>query len=132
MSRMGLAGLAALILSVSMSALAATGKIISCPAVSLKQYGKPTYFDARIGRTWSLQWLTAQTPRWDSVSIPKTTACGAGRANNGISITYQCAIFECKSAAVIASLSANQSLKCFSAYASTKNTFYCNNFSANQ
>ena len=120
MSRIGFFLIGSLLFSMAINTFAATGKIISCPALNLKQYGKLTYFDAKIGRTWNLRWLNAQAPRWSSVSIPQTTACGTSRSSNGIPITYQCAVFECKSNAVIASLQSSQSLKCFSAYASHK------------
>lgn len=132
MPKIGFIGIGCLFLGIAINTGLAAGKIISCPALSLRQYGKLTYFDPKIGRTWNLQWMNQQVPVWSSVSIPKTTACGTGRSNNGIPITYQCAVFECKSNAVVASLQQNQSLKCFSAYASTGNTFYCNTFSANQ
>lgn len=124
-------GIGCLLLGIIMEADSAE-KMISCPAVTLKQYGKLSYYDAKIGRFWSLHWQNKEFPVWSSVSIPQTTTCGTGKASSGIHVTYQCAVFECQSNAVIASLKQNQTLKCFSAYASTKNTFYCNGFSAKQ
>lgn len=103
-------------------------QVVACPPLSLKQYGKTSYYDARSGRTWNLAWLSQQKPVWDQANIPQTTTCGVGKSRQGIPVTYQCAIFQCKSAAVIATLGQTQALKCFSTYVSTQNTFYCDSF----
>ncbi len=107
----------------------AAGKIINCPVLNAKQYGKTTYYDPDSGHIWNLSWQNKQTPVWNNTSIPQSRVCGVGKTKNGIPITYQCAIFQCKSKAVVASLGQNQAFKCFSAYVSTQNTFYCDGFS---
>lgn len=117
-----------IILGISTHSLS-NAKIIACPALSSKQYGKSIYYDSKTHQMWNLTWSKKQAPVWDSVSIPKTMACGVGKTSNGIPLTYQCAIFKCKSDAVTASLGQNQALKCFSTYVSTQNTFYCDSFS---
>lgn len=104
-------------------------KIIACPTLGIQQYGKSIYYDSKTNRMWNLIWSKKQTPTWESVSIPKVTTCGTGKTSNGIPLTYQCAIFQCKSDAVTATLGQNQALKCFSTYVSNRNTFYCDSFS---
>lgn len=108
----------------------AADKIIACPALTLHHYGKNTFYDPRSGRSWQLNWLSKQAPVWKLVSIPQTKACGAGKSRNGLPVTYQCAVFQCKSDAVVASLGQTNPVKCFSAYVSTGNTFYCNDFAS--
>ena len=126
MKKIWLTGSLGLLLSIQ--ALAAD-KIIACPALSIKQYGKTVYHDPHSGRVWDLTWFNRQQPVWDKVVIPQTTLCGAGKSIRGLSVTYQCAVFQCKSSAVIASLGQHQPLRCFSAYVSTQNSFYCDSFS---
>ncbi len=105
----------------------AVGKTIACPKISVKQYGKTFYFDPA-GHGWRLTWLSRQTPHWESASIPQSSLCSKGRSGNGIPISYQCAVFQCKSQAVIATMGQNHAMKCFSAYVSTQNSFYCDSF----
>lgn len=109
----------------------AASQMIACPALTVKHYGKNAYVDSKTGQTWRLTWFNKQTPAWSQVSIPHTTLCGVKKSSNGIPVHYQCAVFQCKSNAVIASLGQYQPLKCFSAYVSTRNAFYCDSFSMN-
>jgi hypothetical protein len=128
MSKLGIIISSWVILSIAASAFAGN-KIINCPNLNVNNFGKNSYYDARTRQVWSLNWLSKQKPTWNTVSIPQTTTCSAKKTSNGIPVTYQCAIFQCRSDAVIASLGRNHSLKCFSAYVSTQNTFYCDGFS---
>jgi hypothetical protein len=106
--------------------------IINCPHLKLKNYGQSSYYDPKISRFWRLKWYSKTAPVWSQVSIPQTTTCGSGMTRNGVPLKYQCAVFMCKSDAVVASLGENhRGIKCFSAYTSTQNTFYCNSFSMN-
>jgi|GEM_PF-4393107 len=116
-------------LCISMSSWAES-RIIHCPTISADQYGKTTYYDPKSKQVWALNWLNKGTPVWSSASIPRTTTCGSGRSESGLKINYQCAVFQCKSPAVIASLEQNHRLKCFSTYVSTRNTFYCDGFTS--
>lgn len=116
------------ILGVASHALA-DSKIIACPALSINDYGKTTYYDPRSGRIWNLDWSQQQKPVWKNASIPQTTMCGVGKSKQGIQVNYQCAVFKCNSDAVTATLGRTQALKCFSTYVSTQNTFYCDSFS---
>jgi hypothetical protein len=102
-------------------------KIISCPALTLQHYGKSSFFDRKIGKTWSLSWRSQQNPVWKTVSIPQTRVCGRS-FHNGMKLSYQCSLFLCKSDAVVAQLGESQAYKCFSTYVSTQNTFYCEGF----
>lgn len=108
-----------------------SNKVITCPAVTVKHYGKTSYYDSNTGKIWNLTWSNKQSPRWVSISIPQTTLCGKARSSKGLYVNYQCAVLQCKSDAVVATLEGNQSVKCFSAYVSTQNTFYCDSFSTN-
>jgi hypothetical protein len=116
-----------LLIGISSSSFPAT-HIISCPAVGLQHYGKTSYYDRRIGKTWNLNWHSQQHPVWKNVSIPETRVCGKGMASNGMRLNYQCSVFQCKSDAVIAQLGQTQAFKCFSSYVSTQNKFYCDGF----
>ena len=110
----------------------AAGKTINCPALKASHYGQNSYYDPKIGRVWYLNWSNRRTPVWSQVSIPQTTTCGTGKSSNGIPLKFQCAVFQCKSDAVVAVMGQNhQGVKCFSAYVSTRNTFYCDSFSMN-
>lgn len=109
----------------------AADKIIACPALSAAHYGKNVYYDSRSGKTWRLTWKQHQRPVWNNALIPKTMACGSRGPSSkyGARITYQCVHLQCESNAVIATLGEEQALKCFSAYVSTQNRFYCDDFS---
>jgi len=103
-------------------------KVVNCPAINASQYGKTSYYDHKTGRVWTLNWLSQATPVWKTASIPKTSHCGTGKSNHGMRVNYQCAVYQCKSDALIATLEQSQALKCFSTYVSTQNTFYCDGF----
>ncbi len=128
MSRLLQSSAFTLFLSLSQVALANI-QTVSCPNLSLSHYGKNTYYDAKIGKVWRLSWQKQQAPVWNNVLIPQTSFCGKGKSKNGMLINYQCAVFECKSDAVVASLEQNQRLKCFSTYVSNNHLFYCDGFS---
>ncbi len=119
-----------LMIGICSSSFPAT-KIISCPSLSLRNYGKTVYYDQKINKTWSLNWYSQQQPVWRNVSIPQVRICGKGLSNSGMKINYECALFSCKSDAVLAQLNQTQSFKCFSTYVSTENRFYCEGFSVN-
>lgn len=115
------------ILAISSPVLAAS-KIISCPALSSHHYGNSTYFDKKTGRQWQLSWLNKNQPVWQSVSIPHTNICGAGKSASGLPINYQCVVMQCRSPSVVATLGGDGRMKCYSAYVSTQNNFYCEDF----
>lgn len=119
-----------LMIGICSSSFPAT-KVISCPNLTLRNYGHSTYYDQKINKLWNLSWHSQQQPVWKNVSIPQTRVCGKGVASNGMKVNYQCALLICKSDAVLAQLSQNQGYKCFSTYVSTQNRFYCEGFSVN-
>ncbi len=113
------------------SNIANASKIISCPALNASHYGKSSYYDQKSGKSWVLTWnkkLATKKLVWDSVSIPEAATCGVGKSSTGLPLKYQCVILQCKSDAVVAALGQHNLLKCYSAYLSTKKTFYCEDF----
>ncbi|MBS0351034.1 MAG: hypothetical protein JSR33_07605 [Proteobacteria bacterium] len=127
MNREGFFFLGGALLFWSVSSLAQP-TMIKCPHLNLKQYGQIHYYDHKTGYLWSLNWNNQEQPIWDSAIIPESKICGSGHSRQGVSYHYQCAIFQCKSSAVVASLGQTRPLKCFSAYVSNQKNFYCDGF----